>query len=85
MHSTILLTLVSILPSAIGCTGTCYGAFAALLGAAMILMTMQLDRGSGRLEAIAARRLFAFSILYIFVLFVALLADTAMPRGHPFV
>jgi heme O synthase-like polyprenyltransferase len=42
----------------------------------MIALGVRLDR-SRYLDARAARRVFAFSILYLFVLFTALLVDAA--------
>ena len=73
----ILLVPISILPCAIGFAGAIYGATAGVSGAMMVLLAVQLCRGSDA-EKRPAPRLFAFSILYLFVLFAALLADAAM-------
>jgi protoheme IX farnesyltransferase len=73
----ILLVPISIVPCAIGFAGAIYGASAGVSGAMMVLLAMQLCRGSDA-ERRPAPRLFAFSILYLFVLFAALLADAAM-------
>lgn len=71
---TLLLVPVSILPWAFGFVGVIYGAFAILAGAKMILLAWQLQAGGKNGER-AARRLFAFSIVYLFSLFAAFLAD----------
>jgi protoheme IX farnesyltransferase len=71
---TLLLVPVSILPWAFGFVGVIYGALATLAGAKLILLARQLHVG-GRNGERAARRLFAFSIAYLFSLFVAFLAD----------
>ena len=73
----ILLVPISILPCAIGFAGAIYGATAGVSGAMMVLLAVQLCRGSDA-EKRPASHLFAFSILYLFVLFAALLADAAM-------
>ena len=70
----VLLVPISILPWALGFAGAIYGATAGMSGAAIILLAMQLRRSSDA-EKRPAPRLFAFSILYLFVLFAMLLAD----------
>jgi protoheme IX farnesyltransferase len=50
-------------------------------GAAMILLAVQLCRSSDA-EKGPAPRLFAFSILYLFVLFAALLVDAAVLQSR---
>ncbi|HET9686631.1 MAG TPA: heme o synthase [Pseudolabrys sp.] len=75
----ILLLLVSILPWALGFAGVLYGATAAIGGAVFVLLALQLSRGS-ETDRRAAHRLFAFSILYLFVLFAALLASNGDNR-----
>jgi len=47
----------------------------------MVLLAVQLCRGSDA-EKRPAPRLFAFSILYLFVLFAALLVDAAVLHGR---
>jgi protoheme IX farnesyltransferase len=71
---TLLLMPVSILPWAFGFVGVIYGTFAVLGGAKLIFLARQLQSGGGNEER-AARRLFAFSIVYLFSLFAAFLAD----------
>jgi protoheme IX farnesyltransferase len=73
----VLLAPISILPCVLGFAGAIYGATAGICGAAMILLAMQLRR-SHDCEKRPAPRLFAFSILYLLVLFAMLLADAAV-------
>ena len=79
---TVLLVPISILPWALGFAGALYGATAGMFGVTMILLALQLRRSSD-VENRPARLLFAFSILYLFVLFAALLADAAVIDGRP--
>jgi protoheme IX farnesyltransferase len=69
-----LLAPASLLPWAIGFAGPIYGVIAALCGAILVLLAIQL-RGSDQADRRAPRRLFAFSIFYLFVLFAVLLTD----------
>ena len=71
----ILLVPISILPCILGLAGAIYGATAGMSGAAMILLAVQLCKSS---DAGPAPRLFAFSILYLFMLFATLLVDATM-------
>jgi heme o synthase len=71
----LLLPPVSILPWALGFTGGVYGAVAAICGAIFVTLAVQLHRSRG-INQHAAHRLFAFSILYLFLLFAALLAGS---------
>ena len=75
-----LLVGASLLPCALGCAGALYGAMACIGDAALLVLAIRLQVSSKNSEAMAARRLFAFSILYLFVLFAGLLADTALFR-----
>jgi len=70
----VLLVPVSLLPWVLGFAGTIYGASAAVCGAILVALAAQLGR-SREADRHAAHRLFAFSILYLFVLFTALLAS----------
>jgi protoheme IX farnesyltransferase len=72
-----LLVAAAALPWAFGTAGTVYAVISGLSGAAMIALAIRLDR-SLYLDARPARRLFAFSILYLFILFAALLVDAAV-------
>jgi protoheme IX farnesyltransferase len=72
----VLLAGAALLPWATGAAGTVYAVASGVCGAAMIALGVRLDR-SRRADARAARRVFAFSILYLFALFTALLVDAA--------
>ena len=78
----VLLVPISILPWALGFAGAIYGATAGTSGATIILLATQLRRSSDA-EKRPAHRLFAFSILYLFVLFATLLADAAVIHSRP--
>ena len=78
----VLLAPISILPWALGFAGAIYGATAGMSGATIILLAIQLYRSDGTQKR-PAPRLFAFSILYLFVLFAALLADAAVIHSRP--
>ena len=69
-----LLALASELPWALGFAGAIYGAVAAIGGALFLLLACQLSR-SVAVDRRAAHRLFVFSIVYLFMLFAALLVD----------
>lgn len=69
-----LLATVSILPWALGFAGALYGAVAAAAGAIFVVLAAQLHRSKDA-DRRAPHRLFAFSILYLFILFSALLVD----------
>jgi protoheme IX farnesyltransferase len=74
-----LLVLTSLLPWVLGFASTSYGAVAAVCGALFLVLAVRLHRASesGRRPA---HRLFAFSIVYLFALFAALLASNAGDR-----
>ncbi|HEX5778809.1 MAG TPA: heme o synthase [Xanthobacteraceae bacterium] len=75
IYSFILVPL-GIAPTLIGFAGPAYGIASAVLGA--VFLTMAFDvwrRREGAVAAGAARRLFAFSILYLFLLFTILLVE----------
>jgi protoheme IX farnesyltransferase len=69
---TFLLAPMAVLPWPLGYADAIYGAVAIAAGAIMIGLALRL-RTVGDGEKRAARRLFAFSILYLFLLFAALL------------
>ena len=77
VYSTMLAT-ASLLPFALGLTGVLYGAVACSCSAALLHRAIALYTGRTDSEATLARRLFAFSILYLFLLFSGLLADTML-------
>lgn len=69
-----LLVVASELPWMLGFAGTMYGTLAAICGTLFLLLAAQLNR-SVEADRRAAHRLFVFSIIYLFVLFAALLVD----------
>jgi protoheme IX farnesyltransferase len=72
----VLLMPISALPWVLGFAGAIYGATAVICGVMMVLLALQLST-SGDAERGPAGRLFAFSILYLFILFAMLLLDSA--------
>jgi heme o synthase len=68
----ILLLPISLLPWALGFASVIYGVTAAVCGAIFIVLALRLAKSSAT-DRQAAHRLFAFSILYLFVLFATLL------------
>jgi protoheme IX farnesyltransferase len=70
----VLLLPVSLLPWALGFAGTIYAATAAICGAVFAALAFRLHSSAGA-DRRDASRLFVFSIVYLSVLFAALLAD----------
>jgi protoheme IX farnesyltransferase len=70
----LLLAPASELPWVLGFAGPIYGAIAAICGALFLGLAFRLN-GSEGADRRAARRLFVFSIAYLFVLFAALMID----------
>jgi heme o synthase len=68
----VLLFPMSLLPWALGFAGPIYGATAIVCGTTLIALALRLAASSAA-DRRPAHRLFAFSILYLFVLFAALL------------
>ncbi len=75
MIYSLLLVPASFAPLAMGFAGTLYGAVAAVAAAGWLACATRLWR---RRDDASARRLFGFSILYLFALFSGLLMDTAL-------
>ena len=75
---TILLVPVALAPCFIGLSGPVYGAAAAALSAMFLLHSWRIlsDR-----RDIVAKRMFGFSIVYLFGLFAMLVVDKAMGLG----
>ena len=71
---TILLVPVGIAPWPFGYAGPLYGAVAIVTGAIMLWLAVQVLRERRPAER-ASKQLFAFSILYLFLLFAVLLAE----------
>jgi protoheme IX farnesyltransferase len=78
---TIVLAPVGLTPTLFGFAGLVYGAVALVCGAIMLALAWRVYRERlGPAAASAAKRLFAFSLLYVFVLFAALLLDHMLAR-----
>ena len=77
----LLLVPLAVTPVAIGLGGMAYGAVSVVLGAVFLFLAWQVWRvREGREADWAARRLFAFSIFYLFSLFAVLLAERLVSR-----
>ena len=72
---TLILAPFGVAPWLLGYAGLSYGIVALVSGAAMIVLALRVLREAADTGHRASRRLFAFSILYLFLLFAALLAD----------
>src|SRR5689334_4023311 len=78
---TLLLAPAGLAPWIAGFAGFVYGIVALACGLAMLHLAWRVYRDRiGASAATAARRLFAFSLLYVFALFAALLADNLLAR-----
>lgn len=77
MLYTLPMAAAAVAPWALGQTGPVYGIAAALLSAAFVALALAVlaSRAAEPKEMKAEKRLFAFSILYLFALFGALVAD----------
>jgi heme o synthase len=71
---TSLLVPLSFAPLLLGMAGIAYGAAAAVMGARFLLLAVRVLHERGELTA---RRMFRFSILYLFVLFAAMIVEHA--------
>ncbi len=69
---TLVLLPVAVAPTLLGVTGWLYGGAALLLGLLFVAAAISIKRDPGER---AARRTFAFSILYLFLLFALLIVD----------
>jgi protoheme IX farnesyltransferase len=74
---TLVLVPVSLLPWALGLTGFIYGGVAALMGAGFVIGALRVWRNTATNAADMApeKALFRFSLLYLFMLFAALVVD----------
>ena len=80
LYSLILVPL-AITPVLIGLAGIVYGVISAVLGAVFLYLAWKVRRiTEGREADQAARQLFVFSILYLFLLFAVLLVEHAAAR-----
>jgi protoheme IX farnesyltransferase len=71
---TLVVVPIGIAPWPLGYAGLLYGATSVVTGAIMVLLAVQVFRERRPAER-AARNLFAFSILYLFLLFAVLLVE----------
>ena len=74
---TALLMPASLAPLALGHAGWAYGGAAMALGAGFVFHAVRVWRDEGAAEA-TAKSMFLFSILYLFLLFAAMLLDAAL-------
>jgi len=68
----VLLVPLSLAPVALGMAGAIYGTVAAVMGGTFLWLALRVRRAR---DDASARRLFGFSILYLFALFAALIAE----------
>lgn len=78
----LLLVPVTLAPWALGAVGTIYGAVALALGALFVLCALRVyregdDAPDERARDKAAKQMFGFSILYLFLLFALMIVDRA--------
>jgi protoheme IX farnesyltransferase len=78
----LVLAPVGVSPWLFGMAGVGFGAVAMFGGAAMIALAWRLYRAPEASAEPAAKRLFGISILYLFLLFAALLAERAFGLQH---
>jgi heme o synthase len=71
---TLIVVPIGIAPWPLGFAGALYGATAVVTGAIMVLLAAQVLRERRPVER-ASKQLFAFSILYLFLLFAVLLVE----------
>jgi protoheme IX farnesyltransferase len=77
---TMVLIAVAIAPWPLGYFDRAYGIVAVIASAAMLYFSLQVyRRREGKAAEMAARNLFSFSIVYLFVLFATLLIDALAP------
>ena len=71
----------AIVPWPLGLTGAIYGVVASVLSGLFVLLSLAVLRNTATEPSgmVPEKRLFAFSILYLFVLFGALVADRTLP------
>jgi protoheme IX farnesyltransferase len=75
---TIVLVAIAAAPWPLGYFDAIYGVTSLILGAGMLVLAINVYRRRERAESLrATRRLFAFSILYLFALFATLLLEVA--------
>jgi len=78
MIYSLLLVPLTLSPWFLGLVGPLYGVGAAVLGAFFLVLAFRIWRGTGDR---AAKHMFAYSILYLFLLFALLLAEHGLGLG----
>jgi protoheme IX farnesyltransferase len=77
----LLLAPLAVTPYFIGLGGITYAIVSTVLGIVFVMLAINVWRiTEGREADTAARRLFGFSILYLFLLFAVLLAESVAAR-----
>ncbi|MCW5695908.1 MAG: heme o synthase [Bauldia sp.] len=79
LYYSLILAPVGVVPSFIGLASPVYGVIAAGLGAVLIWKALPILRSAGTDRA-AARGMFGYSLVYLFVLFAALLVEGIVAR-----
>ncbi|KAB0679583.1 heme o synthase [Aureimonas leprariae] len=78
----LILVPVGVAPYVLGFASMAYGFVAIVLGAEFLRLAWKTFRmADGDTAMVPAKKLFGFSILYLFALFAALLAEAALTRG----
>ena len=81
----VLTAIAGVSPTLTGLSSLWYGLFAGVLGAIFVVMSIgvyRMDEADPRM--IAAKKLFGYSILYLFVIFLALMIDHFAPAALHF-
>lgn len=77
----VLTAISGVVPTLMGFAGIAYGVIAAVLGAAFIWYSIQVWRmPDGDKKMIPAKKLFGYSLLYLFAIFTALLVDALVAK-----
>jgi protoheme IX farnesyltransferase len=81
---TIVLVAIAVSPWLLGYFDAVYGVISLLFGAGMLVLAINVFRRRERTSSLrATRKLFAFSILYLFALFATLLAEVVVRAAAP--
>lgn len=82
---TVILAIAAFVPVYLGTAGWLYAAVAAITGASFVYLAIRLLRAPTNVDMRkAARRLFTYSLSYLFVLFLGLLTDSFIARMEGF-
>ena len=77
----VLTAISGVVPTVMGFAGLVYGGVAAVFGAAFIWYSLKVWRmPDGDKKMVPAKKMFAYSLLYLFVIFTALLVDALAPK-----